>query len=75
MEIEKVYYLPGDLCRVRHPIDFKPVMVVKRKATKLIRPGPSEVRKDFLQGIVCYWFTKHGEYVENIFSTKDLEKL
>jgi hypothetical protein len=74
METEKVYYLPGDRCIVRHDIPNKPIMIVKRKVTRLIRPGPSEPSKDFLQGIVCYWFTTTGEYRENIFSTKDLEK-
>jgi len=72
---EKVYYLPGDLCTVKHNIPNKPTMVVKKKITKMIRPGPSEIKKDFLQGIVCYWFTETSEYQENIFSTKDLKKI
>jgi hypothetical protein len=72
---DKVYYLPGDLCEIKHNLPNKPVMVVKKKLTKMIRPGPVDVRKDFLQGIVCYWFTATGEYQENVFSTKDLKKI
>lgn len=71
---EKVYYLPGDLCAVKHTIPNRPIMIVKKKVTKMIRPGPQDVKKDFLQGIVCYWFTTEGAYQENIFSTKDLTK-
>lgn len=72
---EKVYYAPGDLCIIRHELPNKPVMVVKKKVTKMIRPGPLDVKRDFLQGIVCYWFTKDNLYQENIFSTKDLRKI
>lgn len=72
---EKVYYLPGDLCEVKQDIPNKPKMIVKKKVTKMIRPGPTDIKKDFLQGIVCYWFTTDGLYQENIFSTKDLKKL
>lgn len=72
---DKVYYLPGELCTIKHEIPNRPLMVVKKKATRMIRPGPQDVKKDFLQGIVCYWFTKEGLYQENIFSTKDLKKI
>lgn len=72
---EKVYYLPGDLCVIKHDLPFKPLMVVKKKVTRMIKPGPLETKRDFLQGIVCYWFLTTGEYQENIFSTKDLKKI
>jgi hypothetical protein len=76
MEQEKIYYLPGDICEIKQNIPNKPVMVVKKKITKMIRPvGPPDIKRDFLQGIVCYWFTDNGFYQENIFSTKDLRKL
>ena len=73
---DKVYYLPGDLCTIRHDLlQNKPTMIVKKKITRMIRPGPTDIKKDFLQGIVCYWFTKEGSYQEQIFSTKDLKKI
>jgi len=75
MDINKVYYLPGDVCEIKQDIPNKPLMVVKKKATKMIRPNPLDIKRDFLQGIICYWFTTTGEYQENTFSTKDLQKV
>jgi hypothetical protein len=75
MEIVKVYYLPGDICEIKQDIPNKPLMVVKKKYSKTIRPNPLDLKKDFLLGIVCYWFTTTGEYQENVFSTKDLRKV
>lgn len=75
MESDKLYYLPGDICEVKHKIPNKPIMVVKKKLTKMVRPGPADIRKDFLLGIVCYWFTLEGAYQEQVFSTKDLRKV
>lgn len=75
MDVVKIYYLPGDICEVKHDIPNKPIMVVKKKATKMIRPSALDIKKDFLQGIICYWFTTTGVYQENTFSTKDLRKI
>jgi len=75
MELEKVYYLPGELCEVKHKILNKPIMVVKKKVTKTIRPKPTDIKKDFLQGIICYWFSTDMVYHEQVFSTKDLRKV
>lgn len=75
MEFDKIYYLPGDLCEVKHAVPNKPIMVVKQKVSKLIRPKPSDIKKDSLLGIICYWFTTDFTYQEHIFSTKDLHKI
>lgn len=66
MDVEKVYFNPGDVVQIKHDLDCKPLMLVKEKAQKMIK-GDSH----FL-GIKCLWFTKEGLYQEQIFSTKDL---
>ena len=79
MEVVKVYYLPGDICQVKQNIPNKPIMIVKKKYSKTIRHTNLDERiyekKDTLLGIVCYWFTTTGEYQENLFSTKDLQRV
>jgi len=63
---EKIYFNPGDVVEIKHQLTNKPAMLVKEKATKLIK-GDSH-----FQGIKCFWFTTTGEYQEQVFSTKDL---
>jgi len=75
MNFEKVFYLPGDLCEVKHDIPNKPVMIVKNKASRMIRAIPSDIKKESLLGIVCYWFSTDLYYHEQTFSTKDLHKV
>jgi hypothetical protein len=48
-------------------------MIVIRKVTKTIRTA--DVKNDYLQGILCKWFTTTGELQEGVFNTKDLIKL
>lgn len=67
--IDKVFYTAGDLVQIKHPMPFKPIMLVKGKETKTIKGAEGA---HFL-GIKCVWFTTTLEYQENIFSTKDLE--
>ena len=57
-EIEKIFYNPGDLVRVRHrKLSNIPVMYVVEK------------------GIKCRWFNANGDLCEEIFSSKDLERV
>lgn len=69
IEKEKIYFNPGDVVKIKHPLEVVPLMLVKEKAQKMIK-GDSH----FL-GIKCLWFTKNGEYQEQTFSTKDLEMI
>lgn len=64
----KVYYQPGDIVRIKHPISNRPVMLVKNKAQKIVNGGNSQ----FI-GMRCIWFNAHGGLEEATFNTKDLE--
>lgn len=73
MEIEKTYYLPGDIVTLRQDIPNKPVMIVVKKLTKTIKTD--SIQGNFFQGILCRWFTTSGQLQESSFNTKDLLKL
>jgi len=70
-DLKKVYYTPGDVVKVRQPIQNVPEMVVKsvQKTTYL------DKEKGILFGIMCFWFDRHMSYHEKLFNTKDLEKV
>ena len=69
----KQFFLPGDVVTLRQDIPNKPTMIVIRKVTKTIRTV--DVKNDYLQGILCKWFTTNGELQEGVWNTKDLQKL
>jgi uncharacterized protein YodC (DUF2158 family) len=69
IENDKVFFNPGDVVKIKHPLDYVPAMLVKEKATKMIK-GDSH-----FQGIKCFWYTTTGEYQEQVFSTKDLSMI
>lgn len=69
--IDKIFFIPGDVVRIKHNISNRPDMLVKGKETKTIR---DQSGTHFL-GIKCFWFTSDGLYQEQIFSTKDLLKV
>ena len=84
--MEKVYFNPGDLVRVKHGVPHKPIMVVEEvhKVEMEFTPDTSEgvgkVRRlgqrstgNRLLGIECYWFTKDGFLQKKQFNSKDLE--
>ena len=78
---EKVYFNPGDLVRIKHELDVRPIMMVVKKKTDhfgekktLMRDGKEMiVRRPALRGIVCRWYTQDGHLEEHTFNTKDLE--
>lgn len=73
-DIEKTFYIAGDLVRVRHKkLDNVPVMWVVDKVTRTYRQDGESVNQ--FKGIKCRWFNKQGDLCEEIFSSKDLEKL
>lgn len=68
---DKIYFMPGDLVKVRQEIDNRPVMIVKGKETSRFTPN-KEDNKDYLAGIRCIWFDKEQRLQEAVFNTKDL---
>jgi uncharacterized protein YodC (DUF2158 family) len=75
METEKVYFLPGDVVTIKQNIPNKPTMMVVKKKTLTIRPDEDSDKSNFLQGILCRWFTTEGLLQEAVFNTKDIYKL
>lgn len=77
---EKIYFGPGDMVQLRQDLPNKPIMMVVRKETALIKqkpefPGDKENTKTIFVGIRCMWFTENQELKDAVFNTKDLEKL
>lgn len=70
---DKIYFLPGDVVSLKQNIPNKPIMIVVKKETSLLKNKISE--DNILKGIRCRWFTIDGTLQEAIFSTKDLIKL
>lgn len=71
---EMKFYAPGDLVKVRHDIDYVPVMWVVEKISRNIKKDTGETETMFL-GIKCRWFNSHGDLQEAVFNTKDLKKV
>ena len=68
--IEKVFFIPGDLVTIKHDLPNKPTMLVKGKETKTFKDAET-----YFIGIKCFWFRTDGEYQEQVFNTKDLQRL
>lgn len=69
---EKIYFVPGDIVKVRQ-LENSPKMYVLRK--KELTFKDREDKDKILQGIICRWFTDSGLLQEAVFNTKDLIKL
>ena len=74
MELNKIYFMPGDIVTLKQDIPNKPTMIVVKKKTLTIKPNDDD-KSEFFQGILCMWFTSDSLYQEKVFSTKDLIKL
>lgn len=73
-EIEKIFYNPGDLVRVRHcKLSNIPVMYVVEKVTRSYKHNDETINS--FKGIKCRWFNANGDLCEEIFSSKDLERV
>ena len=75
LEFEKTYITPGDLVRVRHEIENRPVMWAVEKVSRSIRNSETGIVEPTFVGIKCRWFDKNECLQEAILSTKDLEIL
>ena len=74
MENAYSYFCPGDLVKVRHNIDFRPVMFVTEKVSRNIKNKDTNEYETMFLGIKCRWFNANGDLQEAVFSTKDLVK-
>ena len=65
--IEKIYFIPGDLVILKHDLDNKPIMLVTEIVTsKILNPSYLEMAgytqineknyKNHFRGIRCGWF-------------------
>ena len=72
-EQNKIYFLPGDVVTLKQDIPNKPIMLVIRKETSLLKNKISE--DNILKGIKCRWFTTDGQLQEAVWTTKDLFKI
>lgn len=68
MEEDKVYFLPGQIVKLKQDIPNSPEMIVMRKETNVFNHD----NKGKLKGIRCRWFTTDGQLQEAVWSTKDL---
>ena len=73
IDLDKIYFLPGDTVTLKQDIPYKPTMIVVKKKTLTIKPKEGD-KSEFFQGIQCMWFTSTGELQKEVFSTKDLIK-
>ena len=67
---DKIYFLPGDVVSLKQNIPNKPIMIVVKKETSLLKNKISE--DNILKGIRCRWFTTTNQLQEAIFNTRDL---
>lgn len=73
MEENKIYFMPGDMVKLRQNLPNAPTMLVVKKKTYIFKNKDSE--EPALRGILCRWFTDSGQLQEAIFNTKDLLKI
>ena len=68
MNEDKIYFVPGQLVKLRQELPNSPLMLVHRVERSIIKNNG----KDILKGVKCRWFTDNGFLQEAVFSTKDL---
>lgn len=73
MSDDKIFFVPGDVVTLKQDIPNKPTMVVIKKVTSILKH--KESNEGILRGIKCRWFTNDGTLQEDIFNTKDLQKV
>lgn len=69
-ELDKVFFNPGDIVKVRHKLENTPLMYVIEKVTRIYKKD--EVPTSQFIGIKCRWFDNNNCIQESIFSSKDL---
>lgn len=71
LELEKIYFAPGDIVILKHEEINSPIMMVQEKVSRSYKQGDSVV--NIFKGIKCRWFDKNYVLQEAIFSSKDLK--
>ena len=71
-ELDKIFFNPGDIVKVKHEIENAPTMYVIEKVSRSIMSKSGE-RETIFIGIKCRWFDDNKALQEAIFSTKDLK--
>lgn len=70
---DKIYFVPGNLVKVKHNLPNSPVMMVTEiKRNYYIKNNTQSSNNNLLRGIKVRWFTDNGFLQEATFSTKDL---
>lgn len=72
VNVEKTFFVAGDIVEVRHDIENKPKMFITEKITKSFKDKDGNVENIFV-GLKARWFDKNQVLQEAIFSTKDLQ--
>lgn len=73
-DLEKIFYNPGDIVKVRHrQLKNVPNMWVVEKITRAYKKGEETINS--FVGIKCRWFNNDGTLCEDVFSSKDLERV
>lgn len=68
---DKIFFNPGDLVILRHPIPNRPTMYVVGRVMQTIKKGAN--LESLFKGIRCRWYDNNATLQEAIFSTKDLK--
>lgn len=69
MSDDKIYFVPGNLVKLKHNLPNSPVMMVMRVERNFMN---TQSPNGLLRGIKVRWFTDNGFLQEATFSTKDL---
>ena len=72
VNLDRIYFCPGDLCQVRHNVENRPIMWAVEKVVRNIRNKDTDETESMILGIKCRWFDDNKCLQEGIFSTKDL---
>ncbi len=68
--MEKTFFNPGEIVKLKHNIEHVPTMYVVEKVTKNFKKENTDTT--LFIGIRCRWFDKDSQLQEGIFSSKDL---
>lgn len=74
MRAERIYFAAGDQVEIKHPLEYKPLMIVL-SVDKIPIRGNSTATTSSLLGVTCFWFSSDMKFQSERFNTKDLSKL
>lgn len=68
---EMIYFYSGDVVQLKQDVPNRPQMIVSR----VVKSRAHDDKTPLFIGVKCFWFTTTGAYMEQLFNSKDLEKL